>query len=1311
MENTALNHLQYTPIIRFLGQIQQEGLDVGVDTHLDCYNVIKNLPPDHPVEHLPFLLAPLIANSPEEQQQFYELYQKHGWILEEAYFKNSSLKANLEKSGGQQIKEHTSAVLLEKGTQKIGHQPKWNAKQILLPVASLLIIILCLTVFFQSTLKEENNRHSSNTPLTSIQDGAGNEQSQAFPSNIENPAPNPLLEELNTPAVANDVSLQPRADSLKKAPLPLMEEPAYSQLSNRIDNTLGYQLYKNQQTVRWGLVGLLCILLVYWLQREFRKNLKKRKQIPQEAIPENFPLEVKGLEHLNYESEFYHVAKRLNLREETDRKGLDVKKTIQATIRKGGQWDFIFFNHTQPVEYLFLVDQKSLDAQELILFNHIIETLLENDVKAERYYYEKNEDRFWNESYPQGLQIEDLQQHYKDHYLIIFSEVDSFFNALWGDISEYARQFMVWEKRALITPKAPAHWGEQEKVVAENLSLFSADMHGFQDLIGVFEGTSQSKLSPFFHQIKKADKKIDISADNLFLKLEEHYNPEMRAWIAACAIYPKLNWDLTMRMGYILSENQQASLVSYYHIRQLYRLPWFQEGGIPDDIRALLLNHPDLSIEQEIKIRKEISKILQDAPPPENSTAFDQRQLWLATNELFIHKKGKERKKWLKRYQELTEKGAPVDDASNQRLLQRFSKSKEWIPPVATKYVFKNDNPLLGTNPKAKIGAVALLAFLVLFARFYHLPYETVGKMNDMVFSMNTQQNARKFYGAFDAYHFNNGVRAYNSNKFEKAMTSFEQALNYQFMYHRLNKKALKIHKGPIKNTPSIYFSALGLSYLYQGQIGKARKMKEILDDHPQRDRINDMLPNLEHYLKYDFVGAISGRYIRFKEGDLYGYLNLYGNVKIPAQYDYALSFFAEGPYAVVLENGSYFLIDEENKKLTSFKSVEPYQDDNRKWGFQTDGGMPITKAIYDEIATFQNGRAAVKKDFRWGYANQFGELVIPFNYQKAGPFDEESGLAEVEKNRRLFFIDKDGKCKVNCLEEEGKIAVNTEELLPFFDRSKNLVGYKNAQGEVVLPPMFGEAMPFDKAPVARATKNYKWGLIDANGKTVAPFKYVRINHFSDGCFKAFRDGKYGYLNAEGEEITPFIYDAVFDFKDSLGIVKMGSRYGMVNTKGSTILLTQYDQIQILDSDKVRWKKDGKTGLVNKLGRTVDPPEEPKIWEVVEEMPVFPGCDGISKPFRQGCTTEKIHEFIIDNLGYIPSEKKEEFRGKVVVRFVINEDGTVGKIELLRSPEKSLGEEVIRIIELMNSMPERWTPGKQRGQAVKVYYTLPVNFG
>lgn len=118
-----------------------------------------------------------------------------------------------------------------------------------------------------------------------------------------------------------------------------------------------------------------------------------------------------------------------------------------------------------------------------------------------------------------------------------------------------------------------------------------------------------------------------------------------------------------------------------------------------------------------------------------------------------------------------------------------------------------------------------------------------------------------------------------------------------------------------------------------------------------------------------------------------------------------------------------------------------------------------------------------------------------------------------------------------------------------------------------------------------------------------------------------------------------------------------------------------------------------------------------EVFSIVEEMPRFPGCDmeGTYEA-KKACADKKMLEFIYENVKYPSVARENNVEGTAVVSFVVEKDGSISTVKILRDPGAGCGEEALRIIELMQKMPEKWIPGRQGNQKVRVQFNLPIRF-
>jgi len=112
------------------------------------------------------------------------------------------------------------------------------------------------------------------------------------------------------------------------------------------------------------------------------------------------------------------------------------------------------------------------------------------------------------------------------------------------------------------------------------------------------------------------------------------------------------------------------------------------------------------------------------------------------------------------------------------------------------------------------------------------------------------------------------------------------------------------------------------------------------------------------------------------------------------------------------------------------------------------------------------------------------------------------------------------------------------------------------------------------------------------------------------------------------------------------------------------------------------------------------------VYTVVDEMPVFKGCEDKSVAESRQCTFEKIMEYTDENLKYPEEAKTAKVEGTVRIKFVINEDGMLTSPMIVEGIGGGCDEEALRVL---NSMPP-WKAGIQDGKAVKVEMELPFRF-
>ena len=224
-------------------------------------------------------------------------------------------------------------------------------------------------------------------------------------------------------------------------------------------------------------------------------------------------------------------------------------------------------------------------------------------------------------------------------------------------------------------------------------------------------------------------------------------------------------------------------------------------------------------------------------------------------------------------------------------------------------------------------------------------------------------------------------------------------------------------------------------------------------------------------------------------------------------------------------------------------------------------------------------------------------------------------------------------------------------------------------------------------------------------------------------------DGKWVFKNVDGRSIYTAIYEHGYCqkyYREDLTTGDIEQGYGNITYFLNRTIGENFDNLeQMVDRNNKKWKwytvnehskenKEEKASegdaakqeLVNSLANEHGEPNKKEeasdndaarqgtVFNVVDTMPTFPGG------------TNEAMKFLSKNIQYPEEARMNGIQGRVFVEFIINKDGSVSDTKVSRSVDPSLDKEAIRVIELM----PKWKPGEQKGEIVRVKYTMPVIF-
>lgn len=272
--------------------------------------------------------------------------------------------------------------------------------------------------------------------------------------------------------------------------------------------------------------------------------------------------------------------------------------------------------------------------------------------------------------------------------------------------------------------------------------------------------------------------------------------------------------------------------------------------------------------------------------------------------------------------------------------------------------------------------------------------------------------------------------------------------------------------------------------------------------------------------------------------------------------------------------------------------------DDRGGSGFiDYDGNIKIPLE-YEEVYSFRDGIALVKKDKKCGFINLSNEIVFPFDYDDARYM--VNGLIPVAK-------EIDGKLKWGCIDDKNNVKIplmydDIEEIKKDYivvknDGTNKIIDYENNQ---ILSEY---AVDFARNEILITKYDMKELYVNIPSGKIMKEQYIanEVNlqayyEFHDGLAMVIYNNKCGYVDKNSKIIIPFMYNAASNFKNGIAITKLRDNYGAINTKNIVVTPHIYKDPALKVVDKVilkfdfvernqtyiSVKKDGKWGLLDK---------------------------------------------------------------------------------------------------------------------------------
>ncbi|WP_061250517.1 WG repeat-containing protein [Leptospira noguchii] len=308
------------------------------------------------------------------------------------------------------------------------------------------------------------------------------------------------------------------------------------------------------------------------------------------------------------------------------------------------------------------------------------------------------------------------------------------------------------------------------------------------------------------------------------------------------------------------------------------------------------------------------------------------------------------------------------------------------------------------------------------------------------------------------------------------------------------------------------------------------------------------------------------------KKNSKLGYINTLGQWTIEPEYENAEEFH-EG-FAQVKKDGKNFIINERNETIFEIQTgtdlgqfheglAIAYIEEKRgryKCGYMNLKGEVVIPFQYERAENFKNGLGSVQssENQKWGAVDKSGQLIIPFKFL-ASLYFEDQAVAIANEDYDLYgVIDLSGRYMIQPkFESIGRFS---EGLANVRDKKTRKHGFIDLTGNYKIDPIFEYSNGFSGGFAAIHDDKSKWGHIDTSGKIAVPTKFRSTGDFSEGFADALTN-KWGYIDPTGTWAIQPTFTRTSRFSNGVAVVEIKNKYGLINTSGEYILPPIYNHI------------------------------------------------------------------------------------------------------------------------------------------------------
>jgi hypothetical protein len=395
---------------------------------------------------------------------------------------------------------------------------------------------------------------------------------------------------------------------------------------------------------------------------------------------------------------------------------------------------------------------------------------------------------------------------------------------------------------------------------------------------------------------------------------------------------------------------------------------------------------------------------------------------------------------------------------------------------------------------------------------------------------------------------------------------------------------------------------------------------------------------------KYDEIESIDDFEYKYRIGSKWGFISDHGTKMSPAVYDEIVSYWSSHTFYNVKKGAIYGICKSDGTEIIKprfHKEVDVSEmmaygysnfESGGRYGVIDSTGKIICQAIYNDYIDVEDLRV---RGYAYAYRGTYSVVVNRKGIELIGPYYDDF---HIDNSGRYFFVEKDEK--VGVVSVYGKKLISPayddiKELVTIWQRDAILYFFKvevdgrfglvDTLGKMVIPIEYDDIQPgiegtfkvsrdgfanvydlagkclfpqwytsvssFNRSCAVVLGNNQKFGMVNSDGDTIAPFKYTHISAVPGSAhYMAYSNGKEGLLDSTGRECVPPVYDNLKFYDDDFIAVKKDGLYGFMDGNYQLTVAYQYEKVKDANKGFVVIRKDGYYGVVDRKGKEVIPP-------------------------------------------------------------------------------------------------------------------------